>query len=215
MEYPAGRAKARLVIDDGVNLRRLLPGDTVRFRTTDPSRLPLPHPLLFQLHAIISRIMVAKAAAGFPVLIGDDGDSELSDLSLADEDKTECILTGESWHDEEPREDWVMDPTGRSVGFKVDRQAPHLRPPPRPASPDSGSCSPPAHHSHNEDRPCSTGSHLVASEESATVQEYAKEQPRNITVIESEYQLRMNEKYQLMVEILGREKAVKRKWWEG
>lgn len=29
--------------------------------------LPLPHPLLFQIHAIISRLIAMKAAAGFPL----------------------------------------------------------------------------------------------------------------------------------------------------
>lgn len=43
----------------------LSPGTTIVFRTTDPSVLPLPHPLLFQLHAVCSRIIAMKAAAGW------------------------------------------------------------------------------------------------------------------------------------------------------
>lgn len=57
-------------------MKRLAPGDTVSFRTTDPSAMPLPHPLLFQLHAIMARILSAKANAGFPFFAPDAPDRE-------------------------------------------------------------------------------------------------------------------------------------------
>lgn len=40
-------------------------GDVITLSTNDGIGLPLPHPLLFQLHAIISRVIGLKAAAGF------------------------------------------------------------------------------------------------------------------------------------------------------
>lgn len=39
----------------------------ISLTTDNASGLPLPHPLLFQLHAIISRVIGLKAAAGFPL----------------------------------------------------------------------------------------------------------------------------------------------------
>lgn len=46
---------------------KLLPGRIISLTTNDSLGLPLPHPLLFQLHALISRIVGLKAAAGFPL----------------------------------------------------------------------------------------------------------------------------------------------------
>lgn len=71
----------------------LEPGTRVVFRTTDPTTLPLPHPLLFQLHAACSRVIAMKAAAGWvPDRFNDDednvsslceeGTSELNDTAL-------------------------------------------------------------------------------------------------------------------------------------
>lgn len=45
----------------------LQPGDSIRLVTADPTTHPLPHPLLWQLHALLSRVMAMKAAAGYPV----------------------------------------------------------------------------------------------------------------------------------------------------
>lgn len=46
-------------------MRILKGGDIVVFKTSNPKRLPLPHPLLFQLHAICARVLAMKASAGF------------------------------------------------------------------------------------------------------------------------------------------------------
>lgn len=46
---------------------KLLPGRIISLTTNDALVLPLPHPLLFQLHALISRLVGLKAAAGFPL----------------------------------------------------------------------------------------------------------------------------------------------------
>lgn len=70
--------------DDLVFVKRLAPGDTVSFRTSDPSTMPLPHPLLFQLHAIMARILSAKASAGFPFFAHDAPDREDTDVAVSD-----------------------------------------------------------------------------------------------------------------------------------
>lgn len=57
----------------------LKPGDQVTFTTTDPKTMPIPHPLLLQLHALVCRILHIQGAAGYPVLPDyDDSDSEIS-----------------------------------------------------------------------------------------------------------------------------------------
>lgn len=63
----------------------LAPGDTITFTTADPVNLPLPHPILFQLHAIISRIIAMKAAAGFLVITQyDDDEASTVDSLMSD-----------------------------------------------------------------------------------------------------------------------------------
>lgn len=58
--------------DDLVLVRRMIPGDEITLKTNDTVDLPVPHPLLFQLHAIISRVIALKAAGGFPLFPGFD-----------------------------------------------------------------------------------------------------------------------------------------------
>lgn len=55
---------------------KLHPGHEITLTTHDARHLLLPHPLLFQLHAIISRVMALKAAAGFPLFPGHDRGSD-------------------------------------------------------------------------------------------------------------------------------------------
>lgn len=52
---------------------KLLPGRVISLTTCDALDLPLPHPLLFQLHALICRVVGLKAAAGFPLFPNFDG----------------------------------------------------------------------------------------------------------------------------------------------
>lgn len=47
-------------------MRQIDEGDVITLSTKDSLDLPLPHPLLFQIHALISRVIGMKAAAGFP-----------------------------------------------------------------------------------------------------------------------------------------------------
>lgn len=70
----------------------LSPGATIVFRTTDPCALPLPHPLLFQLHTVCSRIIAMKAAAGWQrerYYDGedDDGSSACEELDMEVDDE--------------------------------------------------------------------------------------------------------------------------------
>lgn len=77
VEFPSGlrRAVVSILQDDG-EVKRMRPGHVLTLRTTDPANLPLPHPLLLQLHAICSRMVVMRAAAGYPVLTDDDSDGD-------------------------------------------------------------------------------------------------------------------------------------------
>lgn len=47
-------------------------GHVITLSTENALDLPLPHPLLFQIHAIICRVIALKAAAGFPLFPGFD-----------------------------------------------------------------------------------------------------------------------------------------------
>lgn len=60
-------ARGRMVYD-----RTLDEGHIITLSTNNPLNLPLPHPLLFQVHAIICRVIALKAAAGFPLFPGFD-----------------------------------------------------------------------------------------------------------------------------------------------
>lgn len=77
VEFPAGIQRAVIAIlqDDG-GFKRMLPGHVLTLRTADPIGLPLPHPLLLQLHAICGRMVVMRAAGGYPVLADDDSDGD-------------------------------------------------------------------------------------------------------------------------------------------
>lgn len=76
-EFPAGLATAVIFVmqDDGES-KRMRPGQVFTLRTADPVTLPLPHPLLLQLHVLCSRMVVLRAAAGYPVLLDDDSDDD-------------------------------------------------------------------------------------------------------------------------------------------
>lgn len=96
VEFPAGLQDVNIAIlqDDG-DFKRLRPGHLLTMHTTDPAKLPLPHPLLLQLHVICSRMVVLRAAAGYPVLMGDDdsdGDTVFDALGVWNDlsDGTEC-----------------------------------------------------------------------------------------------------------------------------
>lgn len=96
VEFPTGLQDVAIAIlqDDG-EFKRLRPGHVLTLHTADPAKLPLPHPLLLQLHVICSRMVVLRAAAGYPVLMGDDdsdGDTVFDALRVGDNlsDGTEC-----------------------------------------------------------------------------------------------------------------------------
>lgn len=77
VEFPGGLEDAIIsVLQDDHEVKRMRPGHVLALRTTDPVNLPLPHPLLLQLHAICSRMVAMRAAAGYPVLKDDDSDGD-------------------------------------------------------------------------------------------------------------------------------------------
>lgn len=97
VEFPAGlqRAVIHVLQEDGEG-KRLRPGHVLTLRTADSTTLPLPHPLLLQLHAICSRIVVMRAAAGYPVLADDDdsdGDTVFDGLRTGEDlaEPKECF----------------------------------------------------------------------------------------------------------------------------
>lgn len=55
-------------------------------QTADSANLPLPHPLLLQLHVVCSRMVVMRAAAGCSVLMDDnsDGDTVFNGVSVSE-----------------------------------------------------------------------------------------------------------------------------------
>lgn len=69
-------------------------GDTIILRTPNPARLPLPHPLLFQLHTICARVLAAKAAAGFPQLDEFDDPDAVEHLVEVDESEGSILSDG-------------------------------------------------------------------------------------------------------------------------
>lgn len=89
VEFPAGlrRAVVSILQEDG-EVKRMRPGHRLTLRTADPVNLPLPHPLLLQLHAVCSRMVVLRAAAGYPVLTDDnsDGDTVFDALRVGEDD---------------------------------------------------------------------------------------------------------------------------------
>lgn len=55
--------------------KKLDEGHIITLSTDNALDLPLPHPLLFQIHAIICRVIALKAAGGYPLFPGfDSGD---------------------------------------------------------------------------------------------------------------------------------------------
>ncbi|KAL0630768.1 hypothetical protein Q9L58_010383 [Maublancomyces gigas] len=72
VEFPGGMQHVSVPIlqEDG-EFKRMRPGHVLTLRTADARALPLPHPLLLQLHAVCSRMVIMRAAAGHPVLSDD------------------------------------------------------------------------------------------------------------------------------------------------
>lgn len=93
VEFPAGMHGAAVAIlqADG-EFKRMRPGHVVVLHTPAPATLPLPHPLLLELHAVCSRMVAMRAAAGYPVLTDDDSDADtvVDSISLADNDDGLC-----------------------------------------------------------------------------------------------------------------------------
>lgn len=67
VEFPGGCNRDVRVVGetDAGDLYRITPGHRLHWRTDDPDELPLPHPLLLQLHLVCSRMAKIRAAAGW------------------------------------------------------------------------------------------------------------------------------------------------------
>lgn len=109
-EFPAGLQRAIIpVVQDDGELHLMRPGQVVTLCTADPALLPLTHPLLLLFHLICSRMVILRAAAGYPVLTeqGSDGDTLFDPLEVGDQSEvTECF--GERGGKDESRDPDVV-----------------------------------------------------------------------------------------------------------
>lgn len=112
VEMPYGSKEVSLAVfkyqdlpggGSGSTLDHLLtPGETITFRTTDTEAMPLPHPLLLQIHALCSRMEYVRTTAGHPLnrYDSDDYGTEVSayagPLNFSDDD----AISGEP-------QDWI------------------------------------------------------------------------------------------------------------
>lgn len=177
---PNGRA--RLV-------RQLDEGDVITLSTHNALGLPLPHPLLFQLHAIISRVIGMKAAAGFATFpdrdCGSAGDFDHAVPVFVD---TRYL----QWLDHQDTH--PVDPDLPEHRYDTDMLAPHImrwfKLMPSPRLIGGRAASEVVSESVSE-----TGDdHFQEHHESSDTDE---EHPRDFTVVLSEIGQRMDEKWQL------------------
>lgn len=110
VEFPAGMKMAIVsVVQPDGEVKRMRAGHVVTLRTADPAALPLPHPLLLQLHAICSRMVVMRAAAGYPVLEDDsDADTVCDALWVGEDEGGGLEAYGEFGGKDEPRDPAVV-----------------------------------------------------------------------------------------------------------
>lgn len=111
VELPAGfeRAKIPVLQADG-DWKSLRPGQVLTLRTADPATLPLPHPLLLQLHVLCSRMAIMRAAAGYPILLEDesDGNTLFDPLEVGDDIQEDKECYGELGGRDESRDPEVV-----------------------------------------------------------------------------------------------------------
>lgn len=212
VEFPFGSRKAQVAVwryvDGEPEFDKLLkPGDIIRFTTRDPARLPLPHPLVFQLHAIISRVMAMKAAAGYPVFgderdWGSDGDFLVYSGDPYDSDI--CQL-------EDDKDDWSppdmyqvdLNPPIESdyVGTNTQRWL----------LPEFSQASPPLEPKYsNQKRRRADNSRTRDGEQKIAQGEISNsddEQPRKVEVVLAEERLRAEDRYRIYMEKWGGEVA--------
>lgn len=92
VEFAGGVTNAAINIPDYFGgAKRLWPGDTVSLLTSDPVDLPLPHPLLMQINLLCNRMVVLRAAAGYPVQIeqGREGDTSTNPIQVEEDEPQE------------------------------------------------------------------------------------------------------------------------------
>lgn len=160
--------------------------------------MQLPHPAIFQLHAIVSRIMGMKAAAGFPVLLDDDWDVDSQDGVVS--------VTQDS-----DENDWFLDEHRISRPAATVSKTHNIAPKPL----NFEIC----HNIHTEIRTASSCTHSTSynrspNHRSVGNQEYEHEKSRLVDAVKAEYPLRMAEMHAKMTERLGRTVGGDR-WWAG
>lgn len=161
-------------------------GDTIRFRTSDAKTMPLPHPAMFQLHAMVSRIMAKKAAAGYPVMLPDKWNTENGVGDVGGGSR----LTEELTHGTD-------EGNYTTHGLPVaDKQAGKV---------EGRVVSPPSSISSQPFRP-------PPLKGRGGNQQLAPDKSRLVELVNAEYPARMAEMYDKMTEVLGR-KVDGDMWW--
>lgn len=165
------------------------PGASITFRTPDPVRLPLPHPLLFQLHAICSRVLAMKAAAGWQPdrFYGEDDDDGSEDVDVGS--------VAEEAADEDPL-DWPRVRGARSIRSHMSSVQQGIQ-----MGISRLSCVDSADGAPDEEE-----------EEEMHAEVEQRDKPRWPSVVRSEYAARMEEMWGKCGERLGRELKGGR-WW--
>lgn len=167
-------------------------GDTIHFNTPDPKTMPLPHPAMFQLHAMVSRIMAKKSAAGYPVMPPDErnGNTEAGLVGGGD-GLTEGLTHGGgdgnyTGHGSVPVVDGKVGKAERTETQRVLHRPARL-----------GFVSPPSSIVSQPASPRFEGQEVK--------QQPAPDKPRLVDSVNAEYSVRMTEMYEKMGEMLGRE----------
>lgn len=172
------------------------PGDQLKIRTVEPKRLPLPHPALFQLHAMCSRVLAAKARAGYPHLDPWDDGSDVAYMLEQSELDWPSAPSSKASSDEAIDDN---DVPGRDTGISS-------------SSAISQSCmNVPTVKKLEDPASASNPEQSFTSGRSDAFDD--GERPRYVAAVGKEFQGRMGYMWNLARTRLGREPAGQ-KWWE-
>lgn len=169
---------------------KLVPGRVISLTTNDALGLPLPHPLLFQLHALICRVVGLKAAAGYPLFPNFEGGDPDDRGVPAFTDNTFVEWLN---HHDLPASDY--NPTHGDTRYDSGDEKPHiLRWLELTPLSITHVLAPPAEHSDSDS---DQDIHHLLKREHVDDSDTDEERPRKYTVVLSEIGQRMQEKQQL------------------
>lgn len=185
-------------------------GSKLVFRTADPQTMPLPHPVMFQLHAMCSRVLAAKAAAGYPHISPYYDNDEIDELEVDQEQddddgeaKSECGTADvEGWLD------------GKSPSVSISVSSGPARIWPMGPTPVHEVCLTPIWETSDPIASCGDqpGQLNVCDVDGDKIHVEDNEEPRATEAAEMMLRGRMDERWGKMIKKLGREPAGDR-WW--